>query len=355
MKKTKNILIFLGILVLTVVIIAGCKVGSEVGVATATTLIGTVEISTEAGESVGAATTQIEAEESESVGTVAVIVGGLDAPWASFLFGSIVDGLKEGGAEVMMMDAQWDPAIQNTLVDDAIASDVDLIAIYPIDPLAVIPALKKAYDAGVPVMPFNIKAAPEGDQYIIGFSGIDLYNQAQVAIKLIADAIGGEGNLAIVEGTPGSSVSIEFIAAVTDYIKDNNLNIKIVASQPTDWSVEEGTKVAEDFLTRYKDLDAIFAFDDYLASGVKIALEEAGYKPGEIKLVGINGCSPGINLIKQGWMYGTVHQPLVAEGRFEAGRAIEFLKTKEKLDPFYEYIINNPITKENVNEIVPEF
>ena len=84
-------------------------------------------------------------------------------------------------------------------------------------------------------------------------------------------------------------------------------------------------------------------------------MEEAGKKPGDIKLIGIGGTGDALQMIKDGWMYGTVLQSPITEAKFEAERCIEYLKTKTKLEPFYKFIDNPKITKENVGEFKSEF
>jgi hypothetical protein len=92
----------------------------------------------------------------------------------------------------------------------------------------------------------------------------------------------------------------------------------------------------EDYLTRIKNLDAIFAHDDYLAGGIIVAPKEAGVAPGKVEVVGIGDA---LKAIKERWMYGAVPQSPITETDFEARRAIEFLN-KGKLDPFYKIMDN---------------
>lgn len=307
---------------------------------------------------IGSTTTQAVETKSTgegSLGTIAFMWGGFDAPFVAPHAKSFIETATAAGAKVINFDAKWDPAVQSTLIDDAIAMKVDLIAICPIDPKAIVPALKKAYDAGVAVMVFNTRADSEADPYIIGYSGVGTYEQGLVAAELVYESVSGEGNLVIVEGVAGFSTCVDYQKAIDDYFKEHDAKIKILGKQPTGWAVAEATKVAEDFLTRFENIDVIFAHDDYLASGVKVALEEAGKNPGEIKLVGIGGTGEALQMIKDGWMYGTVLQSPITEGKFEAERCIEYLKTRQKLEPFYKYIDNPKITKENVSEFKSEF
>jgi ribose transport system substrate-binding protein len=159
----------------------------------------------------------------------------------------------------------------------------------------------------------------------------------------------------VVEGVSGFNVCVLYAKALDDTIKRKNATIKVLAVQPTNWSPAEATKVTEDYVTRFKaSMDAIFAHDDYIAGGVIVALKEAGYKPGQVKIVGVGGTGDALQAIKDGWMYGTVQQSPITEGEFEAKRAIEYL-TKGKLDPFYAIMDNPKIDASNVNNYKAEF
>lgn len=203
-------------------------------------------------------------------------------------------------------------------------------------------------------MTINTEASKDANDYIIGYSGVGCYEQGLVAAELLMEVMGNKGNLAVVEGVSGFNVCVLYAKALDDSFKKKNSAIKILAVQPTNWAPAEATKVTEDYLTRFNNMDAIFAHDDYLANGVIVALKEAGVKPGTIKVVGIGGTGDALNAIKEGWMYGTVLQSPITEGDFEAQRAIEFLKTK-KLDPFYKIMDNPKIDPKNVGNYKSEF
>jgi ribose transport system substrate-binding protein len=286
--------------------------------------------------------------------TVALMWGGTDAPFVGPHIKSFTATMEKAGHKVVVFDSKWDPAKQSTDMDDAVAQKVDLICIVPIDPVAIVPALKKAKAAGVPVMTINTDADKSANDFIVGYSGVGAYEQGLVVAELLMEVMGNKGNLAVVEGVSGFSACVLYAKALDDTFKKKNSAIKILAVQPTNWAPAEATKVTEDYLTRFKNIDAIFAHDDYLAGGVIVALKEAGMKPGKIKLVGIGGIGDALKAIKEGWMYGTVLQSPITEGDFEAQRAIEFLKNK-KLDPFYKIMDNPKIDAKNVGNYKSEF
>ena len=287
-------------------------------------------------------------------GTVALMWGGTDAPFVGPHIRSFTATMEKAGYKVVVPDSKWDPAKQSTDVDDMLAQKVNLICLVPVDPVAIIPALKKAKESGVPVMTINTEADKSANQYIIGFSGVGCYEQGLVAAELLLDAMKAKGNIAVVEGVSGFNACVLYAKALDDTIKKKNAAVKILAVQPTNWSPAEATKVTEDYITRFKNMDAIFAHDDYLAAGVIVALKEAGYKPGQVKIVGIGGTGDALQAIKDGWMYGTVQQSPITEGEFEAKRALEYLKTG-KLDPFYKIMDNPKIDASNVNNYKAEF
>ena len=287
-------------------------------------------------------------------GTVALMWGGADAPFVGPHIRSFTDTMEKAGYEVVVPDSKWDPAKQSTDVDDMIAMKVDLICLVPVDPVAIIPALKKAKESGVPVMTINTEADKSANEYIVGFSGVGAYEQGLVAAELLMEAMNGRGNIAVVEGVSGFNVCVLYAKALDDTIKKEGADVNILAVQPTNWSPAEATKITEDYITRFKNMDAIFAHDDYLAGGVIVALKEAGFKPGQVKIVGVGGTGDALQAIKDGWMYGTVQQSPITEGDFEATRALQFLKTG-KLDPFYDIMENPKIDASNVNNFKAEF
>ena len=287
-------------------------------------------------------------------GTVALMWGGTDAPFVGPHIRSFTATMEKAGYKVVVPDSKWDPAKQSTDVDDMLAQKVDLICLVPVDPVAIIPALKKAKESGVPVMTINTEADKSANQYIVGFSGVGCYEQGLVAAELLLAAMKAKGNIAVVEGVSGFNACVLYAKALDDTIKKEKAAIKILAVQPSNWSPAEATKVTEDYITRFKNMQAIYAHDDYIAGGVIVALKEAGYKPGQVKIVGIGGTGDALQAIKDGWMYGTVQQSPITEGEFEAKRALEYLKTG-KLDPFYMIMDNPKIDASNVNNYKAEF
>ena len=85
---------------------------------------------------------------------------------------------------------------------------MDVLLVTSLDGNAVIPALKKAKDAGIPILAVSNEPAEPGQALLTGYSGPDDYVQGVIAAELLNDALGGQGNIAIIEGSPGQSTTL---------------------------------------------------------------------------------------------------------------------------------------------------
>ncbi len=310
------------------------------------------------GETTAAASAAAEttAQGGGPVWTVALMWAGTDSPYMPPWIKSTEDTITKLGHKWTSFDAQWDATKQNTLMDDAITMKVNMILLMAVDPKGVLPAVKKAHDAGIPIMVINSPIDKEGDQYIAGYTGVDTVAQGKVQAGLQVEAMNNEGKLAVVEGQPGFSATIDYDNALDAVLKEKNSKIEIVGRQTAHWDVHEASNVAQDFITRFPNLNGIYPMDDYMATGVIVSLKEAKYQPGQIKVTGVGGISEVLALIKEGWIYGTVIQSPIAEGALEAKRAIDFLKSgKDKLDPFSLPLDNPTLTAKNVDQFTEKY
>ncbi|HEV7566711.1 MAG TPA: substrate-binding domain-containing protein, partial [Microbacteriaceae bacterium] len=120
-------------------------------------------------------------------------------------------------------------------------------------------------------------------------------------------------------------------------------------SQPANYNRADGLRVMADFLQRFGKgkIDAVFTHNDEMSLGAIQAIKEAG-RSGEIKVVGIDGETDGLNAIKSGAYAGTVVYPIdVPEHLIAAAKtcAGEKLPKRIKLSALL-------VTKANVGQFV---
>jgi ribose transport system substrate-binding protein len=184
---------------------------------------------------------------------------------------------EELGIQATVMDPQGDPAVQFDQIQDMISQNPDAIIVWPTSQNALIPAIRSASRAGIPVVTSNSPIGEAGRRYIVGHTGPDDCLQAQQAADMLADALDGEGNIVVVEGTPGYTVSILRGNCFLDRIADAYPGISVLDSQTAEWNRERAQTVMETFLTQYGDqINGVYAIDDGMGLGVISALQGGG-------------------------------------------------------------------------------
>ena len=219
---------------------------------------------------------------------------------------------KELGLDATVMDPQGDPATQFNQLQDMISQRLDVIILWPTSQNALIPAVRQASRAGIPVITSNSPLGEAGRRYIAAHTGPDDCAQAEQAAEMLGDSLNGKGNIVIVEGTPGYTVSILRKNCFLDKIEDSYPGVNILASQTADWNREKAQTVMETFLTKFGDkIDGVYAFDDGMGLGIISALQGKGKKAGDVKVVTCNLFGEGWDAIKSGWETGSNKQSAV--------------------------------------------
>lgn len=103
----------------------------------------------------------------------------------------------------------------------------------------------------------------------------------KVAAEYMAKALGGKGDLVILRGIP-TVIDNQRVDAFNEVIKANP-GMKVLDAKHGNWNRDDAFKVMQDYLTRFKKIDAVWASDDDMAVGVQKAIEQA--KRSDIKLV----------------------------------------------------------------------
>ena len=211
------------------------------------------------------------------------------------------------GVEVVTLSADGDIAKQSSDIGSLVNRKVDVLLVTSLDGNAVIPALKAAHDAGIPILAVSNEPAEPGQALLAGYSGPDDYVQGVIAAELLNEALGGKGGIAIIEGSPGQSTTLLRTQGLKDRLAELKSEIKILGSQTADWNPVKAKDVAQAFLTAYgDDLVGLFAQDDNSGAAAAEVFKAAGR--GDIKVVGTGGTMNGLKAIKDGLMYGTMDQ-----------------------------------------------
>lgn len=191
--------------------------------------------------------------------------------------------------------AQADLSEQNRLLERAIASRPDGIAIDCIDVKASLPILKEAQKRGIPLVLY-VSTPPEGEQ--IPYISNDFYDQGMIEGKELLKRINYKGNVAILHGVPTNTAHAERFRALNDLFKKYP-DVKVVATGFDYDDVEKAHTEAARILAAHPNLDAFAVVDAAGPIGVGLALKEAK-KVGKVKYVGIDDMPQLQQLMREG-------------------------------------------------------
>src|SRR6056297_2558805 len=256
------------------------------------------------------------------------------------------------GVEAVVLDAGGDVARQVAQIEDLIQQEVDAIIIWPTNGEAVIPAVRKARKAGIPVIVTNSNIAEQGFDFIASFSGPNNITQGARAAEIMCDkfkdmGIAGEAQVVHITGQPGYTTAIERAKGFEDRLPEICPDVSVIDTQPGDWNREKAQKVMEAFLTKYDDIDGVYAGDDNMGVGALNAARAAG-RSDEIVFVGATHFSVGYEAMAEGDYWGSIYQSPVDDAEAALQTAIDVLNGEDV--PFLNYFDTPKITQDNMDE-----
>jgi ribose transport system substrate-binding protein len=163
--------------------------------------------------------------------------------------------------------------------------------------------------------------------------------------QMMADKLGGRGNIVILQGPLGGSGEINRGKGI-DQVLAKYADIRVLARDTANWKRDEAVNKTKNWISSFgPQIDGVVSENDDMGLGALQALKEAG-RPG-VPIVGIDGIEDGLNAVKSGEFIGTSLQNGTVE--LSAGLAVADALVKGqqvKTDPVY---VMPAITKENVD------
>lgn len=255
--------------------------------------------------------------------------------------------------EVNVFDGEKNADKQVTLINDCVAQGYDGIILQSVNAATVATAVEDAEMAGIPVVCINMGAkVPHAG--LVSMTDIEA---GYVIGEKIAEALGGKGNVVIIQATPGAARG-ELLQQGFEMSLANHPELKVLAAQNADWNMEKANNLMQNYLTTYGDqIDAVFAHNDQMAEGAGAACDALGYK-GKIIIWGANGESKALEYIEQGLITGTVYTNCKDQGATAARLLMMYLGSNIDTGTFsVTPVIKMPpitVTLDNVASITPD-
>jgi D-xylose transport system substrate-binding protein len=228
--------------------------------------------------------------------------------WAAHDQPNIKKTVEAGGGTYIDADANLSNEQQLTDIDTLISKGAKVLILLAQDNKAVLPGLKKATDAGIPVIAYDRLIEDPSVLYITFDNVLVGKAEADAVIKKVP-----KGNYVLIKGDPGDPNASTFLPSGWDQagLKDKVTSGDIKIIGPADgtytdaWKTEKAQSNMEAIIDQANasgtKIDAILAENDSTALGVVAALtaKSYGYPP----LSGQDGDPANLNNVAQGKQY----------------------------------------------------
>ncbi|MFC3392205.1 ABC transporter substrate-binding protein [Aidingimonas halophila] len=188
-----------------------------------------------------------------------------------------------------------DPGEQANDLEDLVSlRDIDALVVLPFESGPLTDPVRRVKEEGVFVTVVDRGLTEDGieDLYVAGNN----YEMGRVSGEYIRDELGGEGDIVVLRGIP-TVIDDERVEGFESAIEGSDINI--LDMQHANWNRDDGFEVMQDFLSRFDDIDAVWAQDDDTALGVIEAVKQAE-REDELFIVGGAGMKDIIERVMEG-------------------------------------------------------
>lgn len=253
----------------------------------------------------------------------------------------------ELGVKLTVYDGGKDPAKQINQIETAISQGIAAIIVEPASVDGIIPAVKAAREAGIPVVILNQKIT---DQSIAStFVGVSNVDGGKMEMSAAVADMGGEGKVALLLGPMGSDAQIGRSEGYQAIIDESKGKVEVVYELTANWTTDEALAVVETWLSSGKEINAIVAQNDGMAMGALKAVEDAKMED-KILVYGLDATDEALAAVKDGRLKATVSQSTTLQGLKAMEAAVDLVNGKEVAP---EILVDfTLITKDNVDEFL---
>ena len=233
--------------------------------------------------------------------------------------------LEKRGIQMIEAIADGDANRQFEQVQNFIALKVDGIIVVPKDAQTVLPMIKAANEASIPIVLYNRPPARSDARSVTVVADNHAITKATVE-QMAGEAAkaGGKHKAMILIGDLGDINSIGRRDGFEDVVKAHPDLIEVVARVPTEWNQEKALAGVTNGLQAHPDIDFIFTSSDLLLPSIVSALKAAGkYKrigePGHVILGGFDGDATAYRMLVDKYLDADG----VQDAAFESSAAVQ--------------------------------
>ncbi len=248
-------------------------------------------------------------------GEIAVIVKTTNSTFWQNVNKGAEAGMKEVGGHTMTFSGPASEsaiADQVNLVENAVNRRVAGIVLAPSDPDALVPAIKKAWEARIPVVLIDSQVADSGKAYYQSFLTTDNRAAGELCARELIAKVGTTGKVAVMSYVAGSGSEVGRVGGFMNYLKANS-KLEIVGPFYSQSQMATALNQTTDVLAAHRDLKAIFGANEPTAVGMGRALAQSG-RAGKVVAIGFDGNQDLQKFVDDGTLAG-----IAVQGSFQMG------------------------------------
>ena len=237
-------------------------------------------------------------------------------------FNAIKDELKARNIRVLEAVADNDANKQLEQVRNFVTRKVDGIIIVPKDAKTIIPSIKAANAANIPIVLFNRPADKTPDTKSTAVVADNFALTRETVNYMIAEAkkTGKKHKAMVVLGDLGDLNAIGRRDGFEAAVKEATEVIEVVSRVPSDWNQEKAQAGVVNGLQANPDITFIFTSSDFLFPSIISALKSSGKyrkigEPGHVILGGFDGDATAYQMLKDGYLDATGVQDVYFEAK----------------------------------------
>lgn len=229
-------------------------------------------------------------------------------------------------------DAQDDAARQADDVQNFISQNVDAILINPVDSDAIVPAIKAANNASIPVILID-RGSNGGD--VLTTVASDNVEAGKMAADYIVKELGEKAKAFELSGVPGASATVDRGNGFNKVAKEK---LEVLSSQSANFDRAKALNTAQNMIQGNKDVQVIFAQNDEMALGAAQAVKSAGLQ--NVLIIGIDGQPDAHQAIEKGDITATIAQQPAKMGEIAIQAAIDHYNGKKWIKrPYHQFTL----------------
>ncbi|NEU12879.1 ABC transporter substrate-binding protein [Methylobacterium sp. BTF04] len=281
-------------------------------------------------------------------GEIAIIVKTVNSTfWQNVQKGAEAAMKTDGGGNTLTFQgpaSESAVADQVNMVENAVNRGVSGIVLAPCDPDALVPAVKKAWEARIPVVIIDSALTPGAERYQLSYLATDNRKAGELAAKALIAKTGTEGKIAVMSYVAGAGSEIGRVGGFIDYVKANS-KLRIVGPFYSQSQMATALNQTTDVLASNADLKGIFGANEPTAVGMGRALKQSG-RADKVVAVGFDGNQDLQEFVKDSTLAG-----IVVQGSFQMGeQGVATISKILRKQPFEKTIDTGTVlvTKDNI-------